>query len=75
MRSRAVGTGAEEEIVPQQVRVAGPARAPRLRRGPPLLVHDVLLLLLPPEDPAEDLHAGGLDVETTVTIEDDYPLK
>lgn len=76
MRSRAASTGAEEEIVLQQVRVAGPAR---LRRGPPLLVHNVLLFL-PPEDPAEDLHAedsrGGPYLnagETTVTIEEYYP--
>lgn len=85
MEFRAACTGAEEEIVFQQVRVARPAGGPRLRRGAPLLlVHDVLLLFTS-KDLAEDLHTGDstdcrertlLERDaggTTITIEDNYP--
>lgn len=73
MLLRAASTGAEEEIILQQVRLPRPARVSRPRRGPPsLLVHDVLLPPAP-KDLVDDPHTGGprtsleRNVETTIT--------
>jgi len=58
MRFRAARTGAEEEVIFQQMRVARPARVSRLRCSSPfLLVHNVLLLFTS-KDLAEDFHTG-----------------
>lgn len=55
---RAATTGAEEEVILQQVRVVCPARGPLLRRGLPRSLVDGVPLLVAPEELTEDLHAA-----------------
>lgn len=56
---RTAATGAEEEIILQQMRVVPPISRPFLRCGfPRLLVDNVSLLLLLLEQLVEDLHTA-----------------